>query len=76
MCCGHGICGVMETPRPGHKNKAIMCLSSHPSHLSLSFDSNLVVVMVEIGFMETRPKPISTTTTTNFESEQSDSWEG
>ena len=36
------------------KNKAIMCLSSHPSHQSICFDSKLIVVVLEIGFMETR----------------------
>ena len=36
------------------KDKEIMRLSSHSSHLSLCFDSKLVVVVVEIGFMETR----------------------
>ena len=38
------------------KNKAIICFSSHPSHKSLCFDSKLVVVVVEIGFIDTRPK--------------------
>ena len=44
-----------QTPRPRHKNKAIIMLSSHPSLQSLSFDSKLVVVVVVIGLMETRP---------------------
>ena len=43
-------------PRPRHKNKAIIGLSSHPSHQSLCFDSKLVVVVVVIGLMETRLK--------------------
>ena len=41
-------------PRPRHKNKAIIRLSSHPSRQSLCFDSKLVVVVVVIGLMETR----------------------
>ena len=44
-----------QTLRPRHKNKAIMRLSSHPSRYSLCFDSKLVVVVVPIGLMETRP---------------------
>ena len=40
---------LQQIPRPRHKNKAIMCLSSHPSHKSLCFGSKLVVVVVEIG---------------------------
>ena len=36
------------------RKSAFMWLSSHPSHYSLCFDSKLVVVVVEIGFMETR----------------------
>ena len=44
-----------QTPRPQHKNKAIIRLSSHPSLWSLCFDSKLVVVVVVIGLMETRP---------------------
>ena len=41
-------------PRPRHKNKAIIRLSSHPSRQSLCFDSKLVAVVVVIGLMETR----------------------
>ena len=41
-----------QTLRPRHKSKAIIRLSSHPS---LCFDSKLVVVVVVIGLMETRP---------------------
>ena len=36
------------------QKKTIMWLSSHPSHQSLCFDSKLVVVVVEIGFIEAR----------------------
>ena len=43
-----------QMPRPRHKNKAIIRLSSHPSRQSLCFDSKLVVVVVVIGLMETR----------------------
>ena len=43
-------------PRPRHKNKAIIRLSSHPLRQSLCFDSKLVVVVVVIGLMETRLK--------------------
>ena len=43
-----------QMPRPRHKNKAIIRLSSHPSHQSLCFDSKLVVIVVVIGLMETR----------------------
>ena len=46
---------LQQTPRPRHKKQSNYCLSSHPSHWSLCFDSKLVVVVVEIGFMETRP---------------------
>ena len=42
-----------QMPRPRHKNKAIIRLSSHPSRYSLCFDSKLVVVVVIIGLMET-----------------------
>ena len=41
-------------PRPRHKNKAIIRLSSHPLRLSLCFNSKLVVVVVVFGLMETR----------------------
>ena len=41
-------------PRPRQINKAIIRLSSHPSHKSLCFDSKLSVVVVVIGLMETR----------------------
>ena len=41
-------------PRPRHKNKVIIRLSSHPSRQSLCFDSKLVIVVVVIGLMETR----------------------
>ena len=43
-----------QMPRPRHKNKAIIRLTSHPSRKSLCFDSKLVVVVVVIGLMETR----------------------
>ena len=43
-------------PRPRHKNKTIIRLSSHPSRQSLCFNSKLVVVVVVIGLMETRLK--------------------
>ena len=43
-----------QMPRPRHINKAIIRLSSHPSHKSLCFGSKLVVVVVVIGLMETR----------------------
>ena len=45
---------LQQFSRPRHKNKAITWSSSHPSHESLYFDSKLVVVVVEIDFMETR----------------------
>ena len=40
-----------QTPRPGHKSKAIIRLSSHPSRKSLCFDFKLVVVVIVIGLM-------------------------
>ena len=40
--------------RPRYKNRVIIRLSSHPSLKSLRFNSKLVVVVVEIGFIETR----------------------
>ena len=43
-----------QMPRPRHINKAILKLNSHPSRKPLCFDSNLVVVVVVIGLMETR----------------------
>ena len=43
-----------QMPRPRHKDKAIIRLSSHPSRQSLCFNSKLVVVVVVIGLMETR----------------------
>ena len=45
-----------QMPRPQQIDKAIIRLSSHPSRKSLCFDSNLVVVVVVIGLMETRLK--------------------
>ena len=48
-----------QMPRPRHKNKAIIRLSSHPSRQSLCFDSKLVVVVVVINLMETSMQALS-----------------
>ena len=47
---------LQQTVRPRHKKQRNYMLSSHPSHQLLCFDSKLVIVLVEIGFMETRLK--------------------
>ena len=39
-----------QMPRPRHKNKAIIRVSSHPSFQSLCLDSKLVIVVVVTGF--------------------------
>ena len=43
-----------QTPRPRHKGKAIIRLSSHPSCQLLCFHSKLVAAVVVTGLIETR----------------------